>query len=152
VAVIPRSRGGRQAKLRVDEATSTRLGRIRQSGTGAELAVRKMVSSLGGRYRTKNRDLPGSPDIANRSRMWAIFVHGCYWHAHLNCSRATVPKRNRLFWEAKFSANRTRDARAIRELRSHGFRVVVVWECEIDKHPKLVLRRLNDLVQLPLSR
>lgn len=146
MATLPLSRGGRQASLIVDAETSARLGRIRQSGTRAELAVRKLLSSLGGRYRVTNRDLPGSPDVANRSKGWAVFVHGCYWHSHQNCSRATVPTRNRQFWEAKFSANRARDARVIRELRGRGYKVAVVWECEIDQHPTRVKRRLMRLM------
>jgi len=144
VAVERESPGSKHTDLVVDSNTSARLGRIRQSGTNAELAVRRLVSSLGARYRVSNRDLPGSPDLANRSKRWAIFVHGCYWHSHENCSRATVPKRNRAFWEAKFVANRARDARAILQLRAQGYRVSVVWECEIDGDPpRRVLNRLR---------
>jgi DNA mismatch endonuclease (patch repair protein) len=116
--------------LITDEATSARLGRIRQRGTLPELAVRRIVSSFGARFTTSNRDLPGSPDLANRRRGWAIFVHGCYWHSHEGCPRATIPTRNRSFWEEKFTANRARDRKTIRELRRAGFRTLVVWECE----------------------
>ena len=117
-------------KLDVDRATSERLGRIRQKGTAAELAVRAVVASLGVRYRVTNGDLPGRPDIANRKRRWAIFVHGCFWHRHPGCYRTTTPKRNRAFWLAKFKANRQRDVRVIRELRAQGYAVLVIWECE----------------------
>jgi DNA mismatch endonuclease (patch repair protein) len=131
----------RDLGLEVDEATSQRLARIRQHGTDAELTVRRIASGLGLRYRVKNRDLPGSPDLANRSRRWAVFVHGCYWHSHDGCPRATVPKRNRAFWEKKFSDNRARDRRAAEELESRGFRVLTIWQCELD-HPELVRERL----------
>lgn len=121
----------RDLGLEVDEATSVRLSRIRQHGTFPELAVRRIAAAAGLHYRTRNRDLPGSPDLANRSKRWAVFVHGCYWHSHEGCSRATVPKRNRAFWKAKFVANRARDRRAVCQLRSLGFRVLTVWECEV---------------------
>lgn len=125
-----------------DEATSARLARQKQAGTAPELAVRAMVRELGARYRTKNRDLPGSPDLANRRRRWAIFVHGCYWHGHLGCDRATLPKRNRGFWRAKFAANRARDSRKAAELRALGFRVITTWECDL-KHMKRLQARLE---------
>ncbi len=122
-----------------DSATSQRMGGIRQKGTSPELAVRKQLTELGCRYRVNNRDLPGSPDIANRSRKWAVFVHGCYWHRHEGCKKATTPKRNRDFWVAKFEANVARDRRAVRELRGMGYLVVTVWECETVQ--SAVLRR-----------
>jgi DNA mismatch endonuclease, patch repair protein len=131
--------------LELDEATSRRLSKQLQHGTKAELIVRRIAHGLGLRFRVHNRDLPGSPDLANRSRHWAIFVHGCYWHSHRGCERATLPKRNREFWKAKFEANRARDARAIKRLRAEGFRVMTVWECEL-KRPKSVIKRLMGLL------
>jgi DNA mismatch endonuclease (patch repair protein) len=118
--------------LVTDDHTSKRLGRIRQRGTAPELVARQIISSFGHRYTTRNRDLPGSPDLANRRRRWAVFVHGCYWHSHAGCYRATVPKRNRAFWEAKFAANRARDAAAVARLKKLGFRTLVLWECETE--------------------
>lgn len=132
----------RAAPLELDPATSQRLGRIRQRDTSAETSVRRLVHGLGHRFRVQTRDLPGSPDLANRSRRWAIFVHGCYWHAHEGCPRATVPKRNRSFWLQKFEANRARDARVARELEEMGFSVIVVWECETSE-PRVLRRRLR---------
>jgi DNA mismatch endonuclease (patch repair protein) len=114
-----------------DAVTSRRLGRVRQRDTKPELIVRAELRRLMVRYTIRNRDLPGSPDIANRRRRWAIFVHGCFWHAHEGCKRATVPTRNREFWEAKFSANKERDAKAVLALRSKGFNVLTLWECEL---------------------
>src|SRR4051812_48896360 len=95
--------------LAVDSATSARLGRIRQKGTKAELTVRAAISRLRLRYRVENRDLPGSPDLANRKHAWAVFVHGCFWHRHRGCRRTTTPKNNASFWKAKFVANVRRD-------------------------------------------
>jgi DNA mismatch endonuclease (patch repair protein) len=133
----PKSRSLDRCKLAVDSETSARLGRIRQRDTGAEVATRRIVHSLGHRYRIRNRDLPGSPDLANRSKRWAIFVHGCFWHAHRGCLRATVPKRNREFWVEKFETNRKRDAGVLRALNRLGYVVAVVWECEIQRPDRL---------------
>ncbi|MES1174034.1 MAG: DNA mismatch endonuclease Vsr [Myxococcales bacterium] len=134
--------------LLLDADTSARLGRIRQHGTAAELIVRRLVTRLGIRYRTKNRDLPGSPDLANRRKGWAVFVHGCFWHAHAKCSRATIPKRNKPFWRAKFAANIARDARAMAGLKQLGFRTLVIWECELRDEEKVRQRLHNKLLQV----
>jgi DNA mismatch endonuclease (patch repair protein) len=118
------------AELLTDTKTSQRLARIRQSGTAPELAVRRVAYELGLRYRVSNRDLPGSPDLANRTKRWAMFVHGCFWHHHEGCTRATVPKRNRTFWVEKFEANKRRDAARRDELLRMGFDVLTLWECQ----------------------
>jgi DNA mismatch endonuclease (patch repair protein) len=114
--------------------------RQRRSETRPELAVRRAVHALGHRFRLDNRDLPGSPDVANRARKWAIFVHGCFWHAHEGCPRHTVPRRNRKWWVTKFADNRARDARVAAALRERGFTVVVVWECEVEREQQLERR------------
>jgi DNA mismatch endonuclease Vsr len=108
------------------------MARVRQKGTAAELIVASWLRSLGASYRLNVRELAGSPDFANRTRKWAIFVHGCFWHRHARCKRTTTPKSNKEFWRKKFADNRRRDARVVRELRRQGFRVVIVWECEVD--------------------
>jgi len=133
----------------VDDQTSERMGRVRQKGTKPELIVRQIVHALGHRYRVDNRDLPGSPDIANRSRGWAVFVHGCYWHRHRGCSKTTTPTRNRSFWEDKFRANVARDMRAARELRRLGYRVIVVWECQCEGRQPLERRLGRWFAQIP---
>lgn len=107
------------------------LASVRQSRTTAEDEVATLLRALGLAYRRNVRALPGSPDFANRARGWAIFVNGCFWHHHTGCRRAGVPKNNRAFWTTKFIANRRRDAAKIRALRALGFRVLVIWECEI---------------------
>ncbi|MGE0714628.1 MAG: very short patch repair endonuclease [Alphaproteobacteria bacterium] len=115
-----------------DPKRSALMARVRRKDTAAEAAVAKTLRSSGVAYRKSCRSLPGSPDFANRRRGWAIFVHGCFWHHHSDCPRATVPKTNPDFWRAKFADNRLRDARAIAGLERDGFRVAVVWECQID--------------------
>jgi DNA mismatch endonuclease (patch repair protein) len=126
----------------LDAATSARLGRIRQRDTSAERAVRRILYAAGFRYRMSNRDLPGSPDVASRRGRWAVFVHGCFWHHHEKCVRATIPRNNRAFWLDKFAANAARDARVTLELRQRGWVSVVVWECEIERDPERVRRDL----------
>ena len=118
------------ARLPTDESRSALMKRVRRSGTEAEQVVAAACRSLGLSYRLNVRSLPGSPDLANKSNRWAVFVNGCYWHHHTGCARATIPKRNHEFWLEKFGANRRRDARKINSLRALGFRVLVVWECQ----------------------
>lgn len=113
-----------------DPAVSARMKRQKRTGTRPELAVRRVVSRLGHRYRLNSPALPGSPDLSNRARGWCIFVHGCYWHHHPGCSRATVPRNNREWWLAKFDANRRRDVAKVQSLETVGLHVLVVWECE----------------------
>jgi DNA mismatch endonuclease (patch repair protein) len=129
--------------LEVDEATSRRLAKIRQRDTAAERLLRDLLRTLGIRYGRSRRRLPGSPDIINLQRKWVLFVHGCFWHAHQGCVRATVPRRNRSFWSAKFETNRARDRRVIRQLRGMGFKVLVVWECDLEQRPARVLSQLR---------
>jgi DNA mismatch endonuclease Vsr len=106
---------------------------IRQRGTKIETVVAIVLRELGLHYRKNVKRLPGSPDFANRSGRWAIFVNGCFWHHHTGCRKATVPKSNADFWTTKFRDNRRRDARAIGRLRQEGYRVVIIWECQKDR-------------------
>lgn len=116
--------------VRPDAETSARMARIRQKDTKIEAVVASVLRDLGLHYRKNVRKLPGSPDFANRSKRWAVFVHGCFWHHHAGCYKATVPKSNRRFWLDKFRDNKRRDARSVRLLRREGYRVVVIWECQ----------------------
>ncbi|NLF29268.1 MAG: DNA mismatch endonuclease Vsr [Planctomycetes bacterium] len=107
------------------------MSKIRGKDTQPEMKVRRLVHSLGFRYRLHVASLPGSPDLVFASRKKIIFVHGCFWHDH-GCSVAGLaPQTNQPFWQAKFSANRKRDQRARRQLRRLGWRVLVVWECQV---------------------
>lgn len=124
-------------RLSTDPERRELMQRVRQSGTSTELAVAKVFHQVGLRYRLNVRSLPGSPDLANRTKRWAAFVNGCFWHHHKACTLATTPKRNREFWIAKFADNRTRDARKIWKLRALGFRVIVVWQCQLDDSRQL---------------
>lgn len=133
-----------RSQVVTDEQTSERMKGIRRAGTGPELVVRSILSSLGARYRWSNRDLPGSPDLANRTRGWAIFVHGCFWHGHQGCPAAKLPASNAPFWAAKIADNVERDRRKAKELRAKGLHVLVVWECQTKhaRHRASLVRRL----------
>lgn len=113
------------------------MGRVRQRGTTPELAVRKAFRELGISYRLNDRGLPGSPDLVNRRMRIAVFVHGCYWHRHPGCARASTPTANADFWRAKFATNMVRDCGNHDELIYRGFDVLVIWECETRDSLKL---------------
>ncbi len=113
------------------EKRSAVMRRVKGSGTAPELAVRRLIWSLGGRYRLNRKDLPGRPDIVLAGRRLAIFVHGCFWHGH-DCARgARVPKANQQYWVAKVARNRARDEAARAALAAAGWRVATIWECEL---------------------
>ena len=133
---IEKSLAGRSQPT-TDAATSTRMSRVRQRDTSPEIRVRRAIRSIGLRYTTNNRDLPGSPDLANRTRRWAVFVHGCYWHRHEGCPKATTPRRNSEFWLEKFSRNIQRDRRAREALRRQGYKVLTIWECDAESQSEL---------------
>lgn len=127
-------------RLQTDPVRRALMQRVRKACTPAEDEVAKVCRDLGLSYRRNVKSLPGSPDLANKTRHWTIFVNGCFWHAHTGCKKATVPKRNNDFWKSKFEANRRRDARKIRELRALGYRVILVWECETASRLSLAMR------------
>jgi DNA mismatch endonuclease (patch repair protein) len=113
------------------------MSRVRHSGTSPEVKVRQLLHANGFRYRVEAKDLPGSPDIVNRLGKWAIFVHGCFWHAHENCHLWTIPKSNQEFWVKKFKDNRNRDRRKLKELSKLGYSVLVIWQCDLKDEEKL---------------
>lgn len=110
---------------------SKRMSRIRSSNTSPERALRSALHGLGLRYSLKNKELPGKPDVAFPRKKLAVFVHGCFWHRHENCSIAHIPKSNTSFWTDKFDRNVSRDRRVHAELVAIGWKVCVVWECEL---------------------
>lgn len=107
------------------------MASIRSVDTRPERALRRLVHGMGYRYRLHRRDLPGKPDLVFRSRRAVVFVHGCFWHGHEGCSLARLPKSRVDFWKKKLDGNRERDSRVIAELKAMGWRVLVVWECEL---------------------
>lgn len=132
-------------KIKTSPERSKLMSRVRQSGTKQELLIRRLIYAAGYRFRVNVRDLPGSPDIVNRSFRWAIFVHGCFWHAHEDCRLWKVPKNNRDFWEKKFYDNRERDKRKVKELKKQGYSVLTIWQCEFGDLAKVERKILNFL-------
>jgi DNA mismatch endonuclease, patch repair protein len=118
----------------VDRVTPARrsaiMATVKSKNTGPELAVRRYLHRLGYRYRLHRRDLPGSPDIVFPSRKKAILIHGCYWHGH-RCRWGQLPKSKLDYWRPKIDANRKRDRRKLRTLRGLGWKVLVIWQCEL---------------------
>jgi DNA mismatch endonuclease (patch repair protein) len=102
--------------------------------------VRQIAYALGYRFRLHFRKLPGTPDLAFPGRRKAVFVHGCFWHRHKGCRRASIPKSNRAFWRAKLARNASRDAEELAAIRKQGWRALVVWECEVKNEPRLAAR------------
>lgn len=119
----------------VDTETRSRMMRnIRGKDTKPELLLRRALHARGFRYRLHYKGLPGRPDLLFPKYRAAIFVHGCFWHRHPGCSKATTPATRADFWQNKFAENTARDQRNIEQLRSASWRVLVVWECELAKN------------------
>jgi DNA mismatch endonuclease, patch repair protein len=114
----------------IDPVRSRIMRSVGRASTGPELAVRRALHALGYRFRLHRRDLPGTPDVVLPRRKIVIFVHGCFWHRHEGCSKATSPKTRKEFWTTKFAQNVARDRRNETELRNQGWRVLTVWECQ----------------------
>lgn len=113
------------------EQRSERMSRVRSKDTKPELEVRRLVHSLGYRYRLHGNDLPGHPDLVFRKYRKVIFVHGCFWHRHAGCPRCRMPKSRLRFWKSKLNANKKRDLANQDELKKMGWHFMIVWECEL---------------------
>jgi len=107
------------------------MARVRGKDTAPEMVVRRLVHRMGYRYRLHRKDLPGKPDLVLPRHKLVIFVHGCFWHRHAGCSRSTMPQTRADFWEAKFSATVERDRAQTDALQAAGWRVLVIWECDL---------------------
>lgn len=112
------------------ERRSWLMSRVRGKNTSPEMRVRRSAHALGLRFRLHRKDLPGKPDLVFPKYHVAMFVHGCFWHRHPECSKASTPKSRIEFWQEKFNANVARDARVEAELEALGWQVVIIWECE----------------------
>ncbi len=126
---------------------SWNMSRIKSRDTSPELKVRSILHSSGYRFRLHRKDLPGKPDIVLPKYRTVIFVHGCFWHRHLDCKYAYTPKSNIEFWEKKFTANIQRDLRSKRLLQEQGWTVIVVWECQVNNQEILGSYLTNSLMK-----
>ena len=126
------------------QARRERMSRVRATNTKPELRVRRIVHALGYRYRLHGADLPGKPDLVFRRAKKVIFVHGCFWHRHSDCSRNRLPKspERRAFWRSKLNGNARRDQRNQDRLQEEGWHVLVIWECET-KDADLIKQRVE---------
>jgi DNA mismatch endonuclease (patch repair protein) len=148
------SRGDSPLDIVTRTKRSEMMRAVGQSDTEEEQIVAVILRRLRVRFRRNVATLPGSPDFANQTCGWAIFVHGCFWHGHTNCGitksrhRPRIPARNTAYWVGKIAENRRRDQRKARQLRKLGFRVLTVWGCSLRRPARveMALRRFLDLV------
>lgn len=110
---------------------------VKSKGSAAEMKVRKLCHRLGYRFRLHRKDLPGTPDLVFPKRKLCIFVHGCFWHQHPGCKKATIPQTNTAFWKTKLEKNVVRDKEVVEKLKEMGWNVAVIWECETKDAEKL---------------
>lgn len=122
----------------------SRMRKVRREDTAPEMAVRRAIHAAGLRYSLHRSDLPGKPDIVLAGRKAVVFVHGCFWHGH-SCRAGRRPSTNSDYWSAKIDRNVERDARCIEELKRLGWRVWVIWSCDLGSK---VSTLIDDLVQL----
>jgi DNA mismatch endonuclease (patch repair protein) len=127
------------------EQRSERMSRVRSRDTKPELFVRRLVHGMGYRYRLHRRDLPGHPDLVFPIRGKIIFVHGCFWHRHGTCKYTRWPKSRLEFWKPKLEENNRRDKANQKALREMGWKVMVVWECQLRDGERLSAKLRNFL-------
>lgn len=116
---------------------SEQMSRVRGTDTKPEMVVRRLVHSMGYRYRLHTKQLPGRPDLVFPKLSKIIFVHGCFWHRHKRCALARLPKSNLGFWIPKLNGNWERDLKNNKALRRRGWRIKVIWECQTANLQKL---------------
>lgn len=120
------------------------MSKIKGKNTTPELAVRKLVYSLGYRYRLHGKNLPGKPDLVFKGKKKVIFVHGCFWHAH-DCEKGRLPKTNLEYWLPKLQANKKRDIEINAKLISQGWKILTIWECQI-RDERGLTKVINDFL------
>jgi len=122
------------------------MARVRSKDTRPELFVRRLVFAMGYRYRLHAKGLPGCPDLVFSSRQKVIFVHGCFWHRHENCALARMPKSRLGFWRPKLEGNKRRDVKNMKRLAREGWKVLTIWECQLNDSVRLqtTIRRFLD--------
>ena len=126
------------------EKRSWNMSQIHGKDTSIEVKVRKYLFHSGFRYHKNYSKLPGKPDIVLPKYRCVVFIHGCFWHRHPGCKDATTPKTRTDFWSAKFSANVANDKKHYDELSQLGWRVITLWECDINKH---FSETMNNLIE-----
>lgn len=128
------------------ERRSWNMSCIRAKDTRPERRLRSLLHQAGFRYRLHHAGLPGKPDLVLPRYRTVIFVHGCYWHRHPGCKNTTTPRTRTDFWLAKFEGTVERDKRVTQELKSLGWRVITIWECELERDADAIVRRIRRLL------
>jgi DNA mismatch endonuclease (patch repair protein) len=123
------------------EKRSEIMRKIKPAGSKQEIFIRKLVHSMGYRYRLHKKDLPGKPDLVFRKYKKVIFVNGCFWHGHEGCKRSALPTTNAEFWRKKITGNVERDKVNYERLNKLGWKILIVWQCEIKESEKEKLRK-----------
>lgn len=126
------------------ERRSWLMSRVAAKNTSAEMRVRSAAHARGLRFRIHQKNLSGTPDLVFPRWRTAIFVHGCFWHRHCGCRKATTPKTRIEFWQEKFGRNLARDEANVADLQARGWRTEVIWECET-KSPEALSERLDSI-------
>lgn len=124
------------------------MRRVQSKNTTPEMTVRSLLHRLGFRFRLHRKDLPGNPDIILPKHSTVVFVHGCFWHRHAGCSRASTPATRRDYWLPKFKRTVERDRATRKELSQLGWNVIVVWECEL-RDKGVAAERLQNTIGFP---
>lgn len=122
------------------------MSHVKSKNTGPEMLVRHLVFRMGYRYRLHDKRLPGKPDLVFSGRRKAIFVNGCFWHAHEDCRYASLPKTRVSFWQEKLQKNRIRDRANTALLQAKGWKVLTVWQCEL-KDIETLANKLYDFIE-----
>lgn len=130
------------------EHRSWNMSRIRGKDTSIEVKVRKYLFARGFRFRKNDKRYPGTPDIVLPKYHTMIFIHGCFWHRHQGCRRATTPSTRQEYWLKKFERNVENDCKHKEQMKADGWRVIVLWECEINNQFEETMRRtVNEIIE-----
>ncbi len=121
------------------------MSRIRSKDTQPEKIVRQLLTQVGWRYRLHSAKLPGKPDIVISKIKSVIFINGCFWHQHKDCKRQVMPKTNVPYWRKKLKHNIEKQKKDIKELEKAGWRVIIIWECEVKNRKQLLNKLKNEL-------
>ena len=121
------------ADVHSKETRSYNMSRIRSKDTKPELLVRKFLHKQGFRYRLHVKNMPGKPDIVLPKYKTVIFIHGCFWHGHEGCKKATLPTTKTEWWTDKINGNILNDNKAQNELIQNGWKIITVWQCNLKK-------------------
>lgn len=125
---------------------SRMMGRVKSKHTVPEMIVRRLVFSMGYRYRLHDKRLPGKPDLVFVGRRKVIFVNGCFWHGHVGCRYAHLPKSHLDYWPSKIARNQVRGKENVALLEAGGWKVLIVWECEL-KNVEILRSKLKEFIE-----